>query len=434
MKKLFVLLTAISGIWMVDASASTNSQYLTKPTGNFKVSVVQHSLVNTTICPDYFYQESHAWFYSNITNSGHCHQLNLAIYYPTNSRSTDYISYYRNDISQIKLDIKNQIIESNNVAYANKYIKQESLLKSYVLTSGKIVNQKFPLIIFSPGMGVNSNSYQNFITNLVSHGYIVATIDSAYNQQLFDATNNQFLNTSPTSFESGISTIWQSKSNLDLATSDFNFVLAALEVNSIHDPVSKHIDFDKIGGLGHSLGARVIYNQARNHNTQLKAAAALEIGRDKTLLQNKTVPIPFMFMNAANLATSDMAYFNAKSNFELTTNNFLVKMTPNESDTTYSAHMTFSDYSTLRYARKLNELYNLSYNQKFNESDFNQWYGTANGYSFTDNVNSYLVSFFDYYLKNKPVKTFTECEPLDKSSLIYCGTNSNINKTTLTKK
>ena len=240
--------------------------------------------------------------------------------------------------------------------------------------------------------------------------------------------------TSPTSFESGLSSIWQPKSNLDLANSDFNFVLAALETNSIHDPVSKHIDFNKVGGLGHSLGARVVYNQARSNDTQLKAAVALDIGRDKTLLQNKTVPIPFMFMNAANLTTNDMAYFNAKSQFELTNNNFLVKMTPNESGTTYSAHMTFSDYSTLRYARKLNELYNLSYNQKFNESDFNQWYGAANGYNFTNDVNSYLVSFFDYYLKNKPTKTFTMCESLDKYSLIYCGADKDINKISLTKK
>lgn len=403
------------------SAMADSANYLVKPTGKFNVSVIKHQLTNTNICPDYFYQESHGWFYKDTAGQDHCHRLYLYLYYPTNNKSGNYLNYYANDIPQVRSDINDKVIESKNVHYAEEVIKHEEKVTSYVLASGEIVNQKFPLIVFSPGMGFNSYYYQNFITNLVSHGYIVAAIDSAYNQQLYDSPNQKYLLQSPFTFESGVSSLWQPKSNLDQASSDFNFVITQLKTNSIHDPIIKYIDFNQIGGFGQSLGARAIYANSVSQNTQLKAAVAMEIGRDKTLLQNNEVPIPFMFMNAANMGTSDKEYFGAPSSFNLSSNNFLIKMTPNESNTTYSSHMTFSDFSTLRYANKLNELSNLAYNQKFSENDFNEWYGTGDGYKFTADVNSYLVNFFDHYLKHKSSSTFTSCTALNKTSLMICG-------------
>lgn len=76
--------------------------------------------------------------------------------------------------------------------------------------------------------------------------------------------------------------------------------------------------------------------------------------------------------------------------------------------------MTFSDFSTLRYANKLNELSNLAYNQKFGAKDFEELYGTGDAYTFTTDVNLYLVNFFDHYIKHKSANTFTRCNAPNK--------------------
>jgi hypothetical protein len=40
--------------------------------------------------------------------------------------------------------------------------------------------ERFPLIVFSPGLGVSSTTYTTLIQEVVSHGYIVAAIDPTY--------------------------------------------------------------------------------------------------------------------------------------------------------------------------------------------------------------------------------------------------------------
>lgn len=416
MKKLLINLITLFPTLVI---ASTSQDFLIKPTGKYNVAVEQYNLTNSNICPDYFYESKDNWFYQN--DASHCHKLNLYLYYPTMNKSKNYLGYYNNDIQQIKLDIKNRVIESNNVINADEYINQELKLKSYVLASGLIVNQRFPLVVFSPGMSLNSYWYQNFITNLVSHGYIVAAIDSAYNQSIYDKDKSDFLNSANTTLESGISSIWKSRSNIDVADHDVNYVIKILQNNTIKTPISNHINFNNVGGLGHSLGGRSIYNLSQESNTPFKAAVAMEIGRDKTLLRNNSVGIPFVFINAANMAVSDKEYFGDYSTFNLGKNNFRIQITPNENNVTYSSHLSFTDYSTLRYNDNLNRLYNLTYNQKFSESDYNRWYGSANGFNFTNDVNNYLVSFFDFYLKRKRSSIFTECKSINANSMLYCG-------------
>ena len=421
MKKFIIL--SILGMVFNQANAE-RYEYLSRPTGKYSVAVAQYHLINPNICPDYYYESKDNWFYQN--DSRHCHKLNLYIYYPTLDKSGKYLSYFSNDIQQIKLDIKNNVIESTNITYANNYINQESKVTSYVLDSGLIANHQFPLIIFSPGMSINSYYYQNFIANIVSNGYIVASIDSAYNQTIYDQEKSNFLAAANPVFESGISSIWKARSNLDIASLDINYVVNIMRKSNLKSPMLNHVDFNNIGGIGHSLGGRAIYNFSRENNTLFRASVAMEIGRDKTLLQNKSVKIPFLFINAANMSISDKEYFGDYSKFELGVNNYLVRMSPSENNSAYSSHVTFTDYSTLRYNDRLNKLYNLAYNQKFSESDYNQWYGTVDGFNFTNDVNNYLVSFFDYYLKHKSSKMFTTCKPINQNSLLYCGENKGV--------
>ena len=101
MKKFIIL--SILGMVFNQANAE-RYEYLSRPTGKYSVAVAQYHLINPNICPDYYYESKDNWFYQN--DSRHCHKLNLYIYYPTLDKSGKYLSYFSNDIQQIKLDIK----------------------------------------------------------------------------------------------------------------------------------------------------------------------------------------------------------------------------------------------------------------------------------------------------------------------------------------
>jgi hypothetical protein len=47
--------------------------------------------------------------------------------------------------------------------------------------------------------------------------------------------------------------------------------------------------------------------------------------------------------------------------------------------------------------------------------------GTANGTELTQNMNTYLVDFFDTYLKNTVNPNFQTCTPLSSDTLMHCG-------------
>lgn len=47
--------------------------------------------------------------------------------------------------------------------------------------------------------------------------------------------------------------------------------------------------------------------------------------------------------------------------------------------------------------------------------------GDGNGWTITDAINTYLVNFFDTYLKNKVNPLFKECTPLYKDTYLKCG-------------
>ena len=227
------------------SATAENLQYLVKPTGKYQVSAKHYQWINTNLCPDYFYKNTDEWFYKDTVKSN-CHRVRVTIYYPTNSKSKNYLSYFTNNIQQVELDIKNKVITDKNLPTAQQYNSKQKLVKSYVLGSGNIVNSEFPLIIFLPAFSANSYYYQNFITNLVSHGYMVAAVDSAYSQSLYDSKAHKFLPVAPIKFESGINSALQPHSNLDEVNSDYDFVLKQLHLYSLKDKLIQHIDFKKL--------------------------------------------------------------------------------------------------------------------------------------------------------------------------------------------
>lgn len=409
-----------------------SSSYLFQPTGKYAVGMKKIQLINQSICPDPFYRESDKEFYTHNKNFNHCHMLHLYLFFPAKSFSQNFLSYDTDTIIQIQGDIKNNKIKADAQEAAHDYIQRLQELKSYVSSEKEIAPGKFPLIVFQPGWSFNSNNYQNFIANLVSHGYIVAAIDSAYSSTLTEPfgylyrNEIQYTDGRP-STEFMHSLFNPQNSSLSAMESDLNLVLNQLLNDSISF-LSEHIDVEKIGGMAHSLGAFSVYHTSFNKNKLIKAFVSLDFGQSNDIPKHIYKPmIPSLIFRSAY----DKKYGKerkAANEFIVQQGSYLVWMTPDEHNEEYSKHSAFTDFITLISDQQLWELREKTYGNLHSP-----WYdsgpsldtaknslGIANSLEFTAAVNQYILEFFDCELKNKH-NPFKECKSLTPNSQLYCG-------------
>lgn len=111
-----------------------------------------------------------------------------------------------------------------------------------------------------------------------------------------------------------------------------------------------------------------------------------------------------LLQHADSLVASD-AYF------QLSDNNYCVLLSPSEENTSYTNHMSFSDYSTLQYQPAL-QSYFRTYQPGF--------LGTADGRQIAIAINSYVLLFFNQYLKGSKSSVFSECQSVSKDTLLRC--------------
>lgn len=113
---------------------------------------------------------------------------------------------------------------------------------------------RYPVLLFSPGLGVPPSLYASFLEELASHGYVVVAPSHTYSSGavVFPegrvAPNTQ----EPSPFNGS-----QTAALLGVWTADARFVLAQLEGLDREDPLQRltgRLDLERLGMLGHSLG------------------------------------------------------------------------------------------------------------------------------------------------------------------------------------
>ena len=124
------------------------------------------------------------------------------------------------------------------------------------------LNRKFPLIIFSHGLGGNRTQNTIMIEELTSHGYVVVGIEHAY-----DANVSVFNNGDIADYRSGIN--YEERNNqrltpeefwdirlpqLETRAADVSFVLDEIENGDFPQSIRQIINLDNIGIFGHSFG------------------------------------------------------------------------------------------------------------------------------------------------------------------------------------
>lgn len=315
-----------------DNTKSTHS-YLSQPTGQYQVGFRDFHWINQNTCPDFNYNGKNSSDFS-IANKKYCHEILARIYYPSASKNRLGSPYYPPYIKSEQESFK----KIPSVSQDN--IRKLSRLRSFSIENDEIIKgKKFPVLLFSPGLGFSAQMYENIITELVSHGYIVIGIGTPF-INLVELPNNHIIKTveikSPASRE-------QEQKLVDLSSQDFIYVFE--KIHSLHNSnlLFSMMDLSHIGLFGHSIGARAEEDIVKSHSNWFQALAALD--GDSQASQEK-ISIPFLDIMSAKVMGDNRV---SNSSLRLENDNYLVVLSPSDHDTEYSYHLNFSDLSTLQY-------------------------------------------------------------------------------------
>ncbi len=483
-----------------------NRSFLKHPTGPYSVGFEDFHWINHDACPDFNFNGKNQDDFSS-GNTKHCHEVIVRIYYPTTAHLQQGSLYYPPFISS-QQDMLKQVpgIQINQ-------LEQLINLKSFSLKKAPIINDKqFPVLLFSPGFGCAAEMYENNITELVSHGYIVVGISTPF-INLTALPNGHIIKPADL----------QSMANNDKAIGDQFVPLQSQDLiyvyNKLHEfhpakGLFASMDLKHVGLFGHSIGAWSLAVVAHANPDWFQAIAPLDIGPDKSglplkELKNFTIPVMYQINSIRKLSSPYLPV-----TYQLAPNGYLVGISPNERNDRYSHHMNFTDWSTLQYLPVYTTFFNHLKTQQieqgfdlkvmfhsltnkdiatFNKMTYvlskqeNAWVfavyfidpqhpqisvpvnffditlvkglskalsalpshptvklteaeiepirkivtslnnamasflGTGNGWEITDAINTYLVNFFDVYLKNKENLLLKKCTPLYKDTYIKCG-------------
>jgi alpha-beta hydrolase superfamily lysophospholipase len=143
------------------------------------------------------------------------------------------------------------------------------------------VEPKFPIVLFSPGFSTNANQYTALAEELVSHRYVVATVDHPYQSQAIAYPDGRVIAVKDEAREIRGDPEKSFQNYRDRVTSrvdDLQFVLNQLtrmHEGEIDARFAGRLDLERVGVAGHSLGG-VAAPSACMRDPRFKAAANMD--------------------------------------------------------------------------------------------------------------------------------------------------------------
>ena len=264
---------------------------------------------------------------------------------------------------------------------------------------------KFPVIIFSPGLGASPFSYTAIIENLVSRGYVVAAINHAYDSGDFKFSDGQTIRYAAEKWDKEAPKDWtaeQRKQFFDERrigwAQDISFVADQLE--KLEKTFKNRLDLQNLGMLGHSFGGQAA-TIACASDARFKACANLDgMAQGSVFLPDasgKILKQPFLFFNKSaevtdgelkmmNLTRHEYRVRERKRLFERWKPSFKTRLSELESGAYFALypgirHSSFSDALLLETNPK---------DALFAEQNLT-----------SQIINEYISAFFDKFLMKK---------------------------------
>ncbi|GAB3180398.1 alpha/beta hydrolase family protein [Telluribacter humicola] len=258
----------------------------------------------------------------------------LFIYYPTTSVKTTSFIIPTDEWRQQYLPVLQKKLGNEAgkaVAYGKAYFTE-----GFRLTG----NEKYPLILFAPGMGWSTLEYSYIIQELVSAGYMVAALNSSPLAPVLQASDGTFIAAD------------KPKDSYQLIADDMSFVLRQIKTGSAPlQNVTKYIDPERIALAGHSLGGAAAL-LASDMNPGIKAAVNMD--GDVMDASQKAAPRgSVLFLNQIPAAFEKKSFTEMQADPDLGWRyQQMTKTTANASQGKYVAiagmyHSNFQDYALL---------------------------------------------------------------------------------------
>jgi dienelactone hydrolase len=179
--------------------------------------------------------------------------------------------------------------------------------------------------------------YENFITDLVSHGYIVVAINTSFINRV-ELPDGHIVK------EAEIKNPKEEANKfIPLQAADLSYVFKKIHTLHNSNAIFSAMDLKHIGAFGHSIGARVVANTAHAHPTWFQAAATFDIGTDPTGASIKKFVIPFM--NELSSMRINCPWPAHAKSVQLGHQGYLVVIDPNKHDFNYSSHMIVQPFN-----------------------------------------------------------------------------------------
>jgi len=183
-----------------------------------------------------------------------------------NEEATDNITDKRNVIAQAwyptELSDKQRSVYMDglsNLPFKKIGLETEYVMGGYdrinthAMLNAQISNKKlWPVVIFSPGFGASRSWYTGLVTELVSRGYVVITLDHPYESPITELANGTIarrIDTSPR--DTNAREPWMA-TQLGIRATDFQFAIDRI-IEGLDD-LKGHLDFSRIVAVGHSFG------------------------------------------------------------------------------------------------------------------------------------------------------------------------------------
>ena len=365
MKKIFTYITII----ILFQNCSLTFKNLPKPKSLYLVGT------NTFTFEDHSRKE---WFTEEEEDN---RKIVAQVWYPAESKSDSLSPYMDN------FDIKQEyIVQQLNIP--KHLIKGLKNIKTNSFYDAKIINQEFPVVIFSHGLGGTKIQNSINIEALASSGYIVIAIDHSY-----DAFLTIFNNGESAEFKSGLplhelknqtvteEIFWETRlPQINTRANDVSFIIdkfTELKIQGLD--IAKSCNLNKIGIFGHSFGGGtgIVVSYFDN---RISACLSLDGWLEPVPQEiiNSGLNIPYCFIGQIQKNWDGVKY-NDKKLKEFHNNNnddsFIFEINN-------STHM---DYADIPYFNPLIRVLKIS--------------GKA-GKTLTIDLNKSIVNFFNQYLKN----------------------------------
>ena len=242
--------------------AKQDRSRLPHPSGKYGVARIAYDWVDTSR-PDSFSKDS-----------GSHREMMVYVWYPAQhhlgGRSlADYLPY----ADEIAKKLSSKELEDGWGSSWRRVFAKQVMTDTHEKAPVALGRERFPLLIFSPGQGVPATSYTTLLQDVVSRGYVVASIEPPYEspavgfpdgrvvRSLSEASENRQIAPGENR-EHFLERMHASEApHLDRLAADIRFVIDQL--NSVakrgngEAPFAERTDFTDVGAWGHSIGGRV---------------------------------------------------------------------------------------------------------------------------------------------------------------------------------